>query len=100
MNKLHFALVGAASLALAACGSKTADTTVENMTIEENAVETVNAAIENVDEPAIKANLQSQADALKNENDAKKKAAAEKAAAAAADNAQDTDDSDTAVNAM
>ena len=99
MNKLHFALVGAASLALAACGSKTADTTVENMTIEENAVETVNAATENVGEPAIKANLQSQAEALKNENDAKKKVAAEKAAAAAG-NAQDTDDSDTEVNAM
>ena len=99
MNKLHFALVGAASLALAACGSKTADTTVENTMIEENAVETVNAATENFDEPAIKANLQSQADALKNENDAKKKAAAEKAAAAAG-NAQDTDDSDTEVNAM
>ena len=99
MNKLHFALVGAASLALAACGSKTADTTVENMTIEENAVETVNAATENVGDPAVKANLQSQADALKSENDAKKKAAAEKAAAAAG-NAQDTDDSDTEVNAM
>ena len=39
-------------------------------------------------------------EALKNENDAKKKAAAEKAAAAAAGNAQDTDDSDTEVNAM
>ena len=96
MNKLHFALVGTASLALAACGAKTDNTTIENTSIEENTANTINAAADNVADPAIKSNLQSQADALKNEGDAKKKAAE-----TAADNAQDdVDDSDSAVNTM
>ena len=68
MNKLPFASVGAASLALAACGGKKDDTLSEN--IAENydaAADNLEAAAENVTNEA--GALENQADALKAEGE-------------------------------
>jgi hypothetical protein len=64
MKKISFALVGAASLALAACGGKGDDTLGENVQENmENAADALDAAAANSAEGAA---LQNQADALRN----------------------------------
>ena len=64
MNKMSFALVGAASLALAACGGKGDDSLGENVQENmENAADALDAAANNSAEAAA---LQNQADALRN----------------------------------
>jgi hypothetical protein len=67
MNKMSFALVGAASLALAACGGKGDDSLGENVQENmENAADALDAAANNSAEAAA---LQNQADALRNAGD-------------------------------
>jgi hypothetical protein len=94
MKKLSFALVGAASLALAACGGKGDDTLAEN--VQENyeaASDNLEAASDNTT-GAEAATLENQADALETEGERKEDAiddadvnAQNGAAAAAAVNA-------------
>ncbi|MEO7505034.1 MAG: hypothetical protein ABIT69_07620 [Sphingomicrobium sp.] len=67
MNKIHFALVGAAALALAACGGKkdaAADNVAENY---ENAADNLDAMADNTANSAEADALSNQADALKDE---------------------------------
>lgn len=67
MKKISFALVGAASLALAACGGQGDDTLAENVQENyENAAENLDAAADNTS-GAEAANLENQADALREE---------------------------------
>jgi hypothetical protein len=64
MKKISFALVGAASLALAACGGQGDDALGENVQENyENAAENLEAAADNAS-GAEAANLENQADAL------------------------------------
>ena len=64
MKKVSFALVGAASLALAACGGKGDDSLGENVQDNlENAADALNAAADNTS-GADAANLQNQANEL------------------------------------
>lgn len=88
MKKLSFALVGAAALALAACGGKGDDTLGEN--VQENMENAADALDEAADNTAGNeaATLENQAEALRNAGDN-----AEEAIDAADVNAQD-------VNAM
>jgi hypothetical protein len=75
MNKLHFALVGAASLALAACGGKGDDSLGEN--VQENyeaAAENLEAAAGNTGNSAEAATLENQAEALESEGARKEEA--------------------------
>lgn len=75
MNKLSFALVGAASLALAACGGKGDDTLGEQVQENyENAAENLEAMAENTANPAESAALENQADALEAEGARKEEA--------------------------
>jgi tRNA A58 N-methylase Trm61 len=86
MNKLSFALVGAATIALAACGGKGNDTLSENITDNyDAAADNLEAAAENVSNEADV--LENQADALRNEGENKADAAAQTDANAAAVNA-------------
>jgi len=95
MKKLSFALVGAASLALAACGGKGDDSLGENVQENyENAAENLDAMADNTSNEAEAATLENQADALKAEGERKEDAiddadvnAANSAEAAAAVNA-------------
>lgn len=65
MKKISFALVGAASLALAACGGQGDDTLGENVQENmENAAEAVDALADNTANPAEAAALENQADQL------------------------------------
>jgi len=74
MNKLSFAVVGAAALALAACGGKGDDSLGENVQENyENAAENLEAAADNAT-GAEAAALENQADALKEEGEAKEEA--------------------------
>ena len=84
MKKLSFAVVGAAALALAACGGK-----------QENAVENVdeNLTTENLEAAANEAATANEADALANQEDALN-------AEAAQTPADDADASAANVNAM
>jgi hypothetical protein len=69
MRKIAFALVGAASLALTACGGQGDDTLAEN--VQENyddAAENLDAAAANT-AGAEAANLENQADALREEGE-------------------------------
>jgi hypothetical protein len=69
MKKLSFALVGAASLALAGCGGQGDDTLGENVQENyENAAENLDAAAANAS-GAEAANLENQADALREEGE-------------------------------
>ena len=95
MNKMSFAIVGAAALALAACGGKGDDSLGEN--VQENyeaAADNLDAMADNTSNAAEAATLENQADALKAEGDRKEDAiddadvnAQNGAAAAAAVNA-------------
>ena len=64
MNKMSFALLGAASLALAACGGKGDDS------LGDNVAENYDAAAENLDAMAGNAANEAEADALGNQADA------------------------------
>jgi ABC-type glycerol-3-phosphate transport system substrate-binding protein len=95
MNKLSFALVGAASLALAACGGQGDDSLGEN--VQENyeaAADNMEAMAENTT-GAEAATLENQADALEEEG-ARKEEAIDDADVNAANSAAST----AAVNAM
>ena len=95
MKKLSFALVGAAALALAACGGKGDDSLGENVNDNyEAAADNLEAAADNSAAPAEAATLENQADALEAEGERKEEAiddadvnAANGAAAGAAVNA-------------
>ena len=96
MKKLHFALVGAASLALAACGGKGDDSLAEN--VQENyeaAADNLEAASDNSANPAEAASLENQADALEKEG-ARKEEAIDDADV----NAANAVEANAAVNAM
>jgi hypothetical protein len=96
MKKLHFALVGAASLALAACGGKGDDTLGENVQSNyENASDNLEAAADNAATPAEAATLENQADALEKEG-ARKEEAIDDADV----NASNAVEANAAVNAM
>ena len=95
MKKLSFALVGAAALALAACGGKGDDSLGDNVNDNyEAAADNLEAAADNTTNSAEAASLENQADALEAEGDRKEEAiddadvnAQNGAAAAAAVNA-------------
>ena len=75
MNKFAFAVVGAASLALAACGGKGDDALGENVQENyENAAENLDAMAANTSNEAVADNLSNQADALKEEGARKEEA--------------------------
>ena len=96
MNKIAFALVGAASIALAGCGGKGDDALGEN--VQENyeaAGENLEAVAENTDNAAAAEALGAQADALKEEGERKEEAIDE-----ADVNAQNQAEADAAVNGM
>lgn len=68
MKKVSFALVGAASLALAACGGQGDDTLAEN--VQENyeaAADNLDMMADNAATPAGEATMENQADALREE---------------------------------
>jgi hypothetical protein len=70
MRKISFALVGAAALALSACGGKGDDSLGENVQENmENAADSLDAAADNTANTAEAANLENQADALRNAGD-------------------------------
>ena len=95
MKKLSFALVGAAALALAACGGKGDDSLGDNVNDNyEAAADNLEAMAANTSNSAEAATLENQADALEAEGDRQEEAiddadvnAANGAAAAAAVNA-------------
>ena len=96
MKKLSFALVGAASLALAACGGKGDDSLGDNVNDNyEAASDNLEAAADNAATPAEAATLENQADALEAEG-ARKEEAIDDADVNAANAAA----ADAAVNAM
>ena len=72
MKKLSFAIVGAAALALAACGGKGDDALADN--VEDNydaAADNLDAAADNTANAATSDALENQADALRAEGDRK-----------------------------
>lgn len=96
MKKIAFALVGAASLALAACGGQGDDALAEN--VQENyeaAADNLEAAADNTGNAAEAATLENQADALEGEG-ARKEEAIDEADVNAANSAE----AGAAVNAM
>ena len=75
MKKLSFALVGAAALALAACGGKGDDSLGDNVNDNyEAAADNLEAAADNAATPAETATLENQADALEAEGERKEEA--------------------------
>ena len=75
MKKLSFALVGAASLALAACGGKGDDSLGDNVNDNyEAAADNLEAMADNTTNGAEAASLENQADALEAEGDRKEDA--------------------------
>ena len=95
MKKISFALVGAASLALAACGGQGDDSLGENVQENyENAAENLEGMAENTSGVQAET-LQNQADALEAEGDRKEEAIDD-----ADVNAQNPVESNAAVNAM
>ena len=75
MNKMSFAIVGAAALALAACGGKGDDTLGEQVQENyENAADNLDAMADNTANPAEAATLENQSDALKAEGNRKEDA--------------------------
>jgi hypothetical protein len=96
MNKFAFALVGAASLALAGCGGQGDDSLGEN--VQENMeaqVENLEAAADNAANPAEAQSLEQQADQLKAEGERKEEAIDD-----ADVNASNQAEVDAAVNGM
>jgi len=75
MKKISFAVVGAAALALAACGGKGDDSLGENVQENyENAAENLDAAADSTANAAEADVLANQADALREEGEAKEEA--------------------------
>ena len=75
MKKISFALVGAAALALAACGGKGDDSLGENVQENyENAAENLDAAADATANAGEAAALENQADALREEGEDKEEA--------------------------
>ena len=75
MKKLSFALVGAAALALAACGGKGDDSLGDNVNDNyEAAADNLEAASDNTSNSAEAATLENQADALEAEGERKEEA--------------------------
>jgi hypothetical protein len=96
MKKIHFALVGAASLALAACGGKGDDSLGENVQENyENAADNMDAMADNTANAVEADTLRNQADALKAEGERKEDAIDD-----ADVNAQNGAEAAAAVNAM
>lgn len=96
MKKLTFALVGAASLALAACGGKGDDALADNVQANyDNAAENLDAMADNTTNAAVADSLENQADQLKAEGDRKADAIDD-----ADVNAQNAAEAAAAVNAM
>jgi len=96
MKKLSFALVGAASLALAACGGSGDDSLGDNVNDNyEAAADNLEMMAENTSNSAEAATLENQADALETEGDRKEEAIDE-----ADVNASNTAAAEAAVNAM
>ena len=88
MNKMSFAIVGAAALALSACGGKGDDTLGEQVQENyENAAENLDAMADNTANAGEAAALENQADALKAEGDRKEEAIDDADANAATTNA-------------
>ena len=96
MKKISLALVGAASLALAACGGKGDDSLGDNVAENyEAAADNLDAAADNTGNAAEAATLENQADALEAEGE-RKEDAIDDADVNAANSAQ----ANAAVNAM
>ena len=75
MKKISFALVGAAALALAACGGQGDDSLGDNVNDNyEAAADNMEAMADNAATPAEAASLENQADALEAEGDRKEEA--------------------------
>ena len=75
MKKLSFALVGAAALALAACGGKGDDAAGDNVADNyDAAADNLDAAADNAANAAEADALENQADALRDEGKAKEEA--------------------------
>ena len=75
MKKISFALVGAASLALAACGGKGDDSLGDNVNDNyEAAADNLEMMADNTGNAAAAATLENQADALEAEGDRKEEA--------------------------
>ena len=75
MKKLSFALVGAAALALAACGGKGDDSLGDNVADNyDAAADNLEAVADNTANEAEAAALENQADALREEGEAKEEA--------------------------
>ena len=75
MKKISFALVGAAALALAACGGQGDDSLGENVNDNyEAAADNLEAIADNTGNAAEAATLENQADALEAEGDRKEEA--------------------------
>ena len=75
MKKVSFALVGAAALALAACGGKGDDALAENVQENyENAADNLDAAADNAANAAESDALENQADSLREEGEDKEDA--------------------------
>ena len=89
MKKVSFALVGAAALALSACGGQGDDTLGDNVADNyDAAADNLDAMADNAANGAEEATLENQADALREEGDAKE------------DAVDDADVNAQAVNAM
>ena len=96
MKKLTFALVGAAALALAACGGKGDDALGDNVQANyDNAAENLDAMADNTTNAAVADSLENQADQLKAEGDRKADAIDD-----ADVNAENAAEAAAAVNAM
>ena len=94
MKKLSFAIVGAAALALAACGGKGDDALGDNVADNyEAAADNLEMMADNAATPGAEAALENQADALEAEGERKEEAIDEADANAATANS-------AAVNAM
>lgn len=75
MKKVSFALVGAAALALAACGGKGDDALGDNVEQNyDNAADNLDAMADNTSNEVAADKLENQADALRKEGDAKEEA--------------------------
>ena len=96
MKKISFALVGAASLALAACGGQGDDSLGDNVNDNyEAAADNLEAMADNTGNAAASATLEDQADALETEGDRKEEAIDD-----ADVNAASPAETNAAVNAM
>ncbi len=75
MKKLSFAVVGAAALALAACGGQGDDALGDNVADNyDAAADNLDAAADNATNEVVEDRLENQADALREEGEAKEEA--------------------------